>query len=119
MWCLTAIALLQELMFCAEGGGVRVAGAALHTDLYADVKLLRTLRNVALHPAFQIDGGQDGVPMERLIEELKADDDLDLKDAVNELVHAWSLFASRPMASYGLRKINSAGSLLMKKHRIL
>ena len=122
MWCLTAIALLQELIFCAEGGGVRAFGTALHTDLYADVKLLRTLRNVALHPAFQIEGGQDGqdgVPMERLIAQLKTDDDLNLRDEAKKLESAWSSFPSLPMALYALRKINSAGSLLMKKHRLL
>jgi hypothetical protein len=41
LWCVTAIAILQELIFCAEAGGIDPVGVATDGDLRPDVEVLR------------------------------------------------------------------------------
>jgi hypothetical protein len=77
LWCVTAVALMQELIFCAEGGGLKLAGVATDSDLARVVETLRAIRNAVLHPAFQkaAPKGEQEVPMVRLTKLLEADDD--------------------------------------------
>lgn len=119
-WCVAAIALLQELIFCAEGGGMDAVGGVVdHNDLADVIKTLRAIRNVALHPAFQIDRGENPTPMERLITLLEEDDDIEVSELALRMPAAWSYFAEKPVATYALRKLHAAGELFVERNRIL
>lgn len=119
LWCLAAISLLQELIFCAEGGGIDPLGAANDGDLRRDLQALREIRNATFHPAAQIQDGTQQPPMKRLIEILECDDDLDITDVALRLPDTWSCFADLPIARYALRKLGSAGQLFISKQRLL
>jgi len=120
LWCVTAISLLQELMFCTESGGLKPTGVATDRDLASLIETLRAIRNAVLHPGFQKDQ-HDGkpVPMTRLITLLEADDDLDVTELALRLPDAWSYIGERPAASFALRKLNAAGRLFLERQRLV
>lgn len=120
LWCVTAISLLQELMFCTESGGLKPTGVATDRDLASLVETLRAIRNAVLHPGFQKDQ-HDGkpVPMVRLIALLEADDDPEVTELALKLPDAWSYIGERPVASFALRKINAAGRLFLERQRFV
>lgn len=113
--CVTAISILQELVFCAEDGGIDAVGVATDRDLRSDVTALRELRNVTCHPAFHLDRPNDPTPMTRMLAHFSADDDAAIVALAVRLPNAWSSFAEKPVAAYALRKIGSAGRLFMIK----
>jgi hypothetical protein len=119
LWCLTAMALMQELIFCAEDGGLEPAGVATDADLARDVETLRAIRNAVLHPAFQLTKGANEAPMVRLIKLLEVDDDPEVTELALRLPEAWSYLAERPAAMYGLRKLNAAGQLFIERNRLV
>lgn len=119
LWCVTAIALMQELVFCAEDGGLDPAGVATDSDLARVVETLREIRNAVMHPAFQRSKGEKKAPMARLIELLEIDDDPDVTELALRLPDAWSYLAERPTALFGLRKLNAAGQLFMERQRLM
>lgn len=119
LWCVTAVAILQELIFCAEDGGIDPAGVATDGDLQPDVEVLRAIRNVVLHPASQLAKGNKPPPMLRLISLFEADDDASVTELALRLPDDWSYLAERPVATYALRKLGSAGELFLQKMRLL
>jgi hypothetical protein len=114
LWCVTAISILQELVFCAEAGGMRPTGVATDADLERDIEALRAIRNTVLHPAFQR-AGDDLPPMVRLIALLEADDDPEVTELALRLPDDWAYLAQRPAATYAIRKLGSAGQLFLEK----
>ena len=118
LWAITAIALLQELVFCCEGGGLTPSTDLKHRDLCRDAKALQELRNVVMHPAFQLSGGGNTAPMVRLIALLRIDDDPDIRQQLTKLERNWAAVADRPVAVYALRKLNSAIILFAHKKKI-
>jgi len=112
LWCTAAIALLGELVFCAKDGGTFASRAvAYRRDLALDVEALRVVRNAVFHPAFQNRAAGSGVlHIEKLFELLDNDDDADVREAAIKLAVDWSHRASRPVTSYALRKLKSAGN---------
>ena len=118
LWCVTAIAILQELIFCAEDGGIDPSGVATDADLNRDVEALRAIRNAVLHPASQRAKGNKPPPMLRLIALLEADDDPSVTELALRLPDDWSYLAERPTATYALRKLGSAGRLFLQKMRL-
>ncbi len=119
LWCVAAIAITQELIFCAEDGGIDPAGVAKDRDLRVQVDALRTLRNVVFHPALQLPKGDKPPAMQDLIKLLEADDDFDVVILADELPHAWARVAEKPVAMFALRKLGSAGDLFITKKRLL
>ncbi len=116
LWCVTAISLMQELIFCAEGGVLNPTGVATDADLARVVETLRAIRNAVVHPAFQKD--DKAVPMVQLIALLAADDDPEVTELALRLPDAWSYLAERPAATYALRKLNAAGELFIERQRL-
>lgn len=119
LWCVTAVALMQELVFCAEGGGLAPAGVATDSDFARVLEALREIRNAALHPASQRSNGGNTAPMVRLIELLQIDDDSEVTELALRLPDAWSYLAERPTAMYALRNLNAAGRLFIERKRLL
>ncbi|MEO8842273.1 MAG: hypothetical protein ABI704_11925 [Kofleriaceae bacterium] len=119
LWCVTAISLMQELIFCAEGGGIDAAGVATDSDLARVVETLRAIRNAVIHPALQIALGEREPPIARLIKLLEADDDPEVTELAMRLPAAWSYLAERPTAMYALRKLNAAGELFVERNRLV
>jgi hypothetical protein len=115
LWCVTAIALVQELIFSAEGGGIDPVGVATDSDLARVVETLRAIRNAVIHPAFQLAKGGRDPPIVRLIKLLEADDDPEVTELALRLPDAWSYLAERPTATYALRKLAAAGELFMER----
>jgi hypothetical protein len=119
LWCVTAISLMQELIFCAESGGIDPAGVATDADLARVLDTLRTIRNAVVHPAFQRSEVGRDAPRVRLIKLLENDDDPEVTELALRLPDAWSYLAERPTATYGLRKLEAAGRLFIERHRLL
>jgi hypothetical protein len=119
LWCVTAVALMQELVFCAEDGGLDPSGVATDSDLARVLEALRAIRNAVVHPAFQRSKGGNTAPMVRLIELLQIDDDPDVTELALRLPDAWSYLAERPTAMYALRNLNAAGRLFIERKRLL
>lgn len=119
LWCVTAVSLMKELIFCAEGGGLDPAGVATDADLALVLDTLRAIRNAVAHPAFQATKGGKDAPMVRLIKLLEADDDPEVTELALRLPTAWSYLAERPAAMYALRKLDSAGRLFIERNRLL
>jgi hypothetical protein len=67
-----------------------------------------------------LDEAANQAPMTRMIARLEADDDPDVVALAlaAKLPGAWSRFAEKPVATYALRKISSAGQLFMMKLRL-
>jgi len=119
LWCVTAVALMQELIFCAEDGGLDPAGVATDSDLARVVDTLRAIRNAVVHPAFQLGKGGKEAPMVRLTKLLEADDDPEVTELALNLPEAWSYLGERPTATYALRKLDSAGRLFIERKRLM
>lgn len=117
LWSVTAMSLMQELIFCAEDGGIDPAGVATDADLGRVVETLRAIRNAVVHPAFQVAKGGKEAPIPRLIKLLEADDDPEVTELALRLPAAWSYLATRPTAMYALRKLNAAGALFIERNR--
>ena len=113
LWCTGAIALLAELLFCADAGGPFPSHDTGHRhDLDINVKALRAVRNATFHPAFQDRrAGSGSPPIEKLYELLDNDDDADVREAALNLAADWSYLDSRPITSYALRMLDSGGRL--------
>jgi hypothetical protein len=118
LWCVTAMSLLQELIFCAEDGGLDPAGVATDSDLRATITTLQAIRNAVVHPAFHRAKGGNEPPMLRLIGLLEADDDAEVTELALRLPDDWSYLGERPLATYALRKLNSAGQLFIERNRL-
>lgn len=113
LWCTSAVSLLAELVFCAADGGVFPSASARYRDDFAkDVGALRVVRNAVFHPAFQNRDAGSGKPhVEELFVLLDNDDDADVRDAALRMAVDWSYLAARPVTSFALRKLNSAGRI--------
>ena len=119
LWAVTAISLIQELIFCAEDGGIDPAGVATDSDLARVVETLRAVRNAVMHPALQTTKGEKEAPIARLIKLLEADDDPEVTELALRLPDAWSYLAEKPTAMYALRKLNAAGELFLERNRLV
>jgi len=110
---------MQELIFCAEGGGIDPVGVATDLDLARVVETLRAIRNAVVHPAFQIAKGGKEAPIARLIKLLEADDDPEVTELALRLPDAWSYLAERPTTTYALRKLDAAGRLFIERKQLV
>lgn len=112
LWCTSAIALLAELIFGIDAGGVFASDGRHRFDLAQNVTALRELRNACFHPAFQNAGAGSGTPpIENIIEILDNDDDGAVREAAVRFAVDWSYLAGRPVTSFALRQMDSAGRL--------
>lgn len=116
LWCTAAIVLMAELVFCADAGGIFPARDNKYGNLDADMEALRIVRNATFHPAFQSGtSGSGQPPIERLFVLLDNDDDAEVREVAIRLATDWSYFATRPITSYALRKLNSGGHLYVDR----
>ena len=119
LWCVAAIAIMQELIFCAEDGGIAPSGVAMDRDLYVQVSALKTIRNVVFHPSFHAARGGNPPPMEAAIKLLSSDDDMDVMRLAKRLPNEWASFAEKPVAVFALRRLGAAGQIFVARMRLL
>lgn len=104
-WCSAGISLLSELIFAAESGGAFNSGR-YSGELAEATEPLNLVRNAVCHPAHH-SSDESGEPhISRLIRWMRSNGEAELAQAL----HAdWAVLASRPVAEFGLRKLNHAG----------
>lgn len=108
LWCLSAIALMQELILCAEGGAIDPAGFATDRDVEVASEPLRALRSALFHPALQRDANGKPAAMRRLIEFMKNDDNPEIVAYADDVSKDWSRLGTTPIGRYALRKLDAA-----------
>lgn len=108
LWATTSICLLQELLFCADDGGIR-ASRSVPNSILDEVTTLRLLRNALFHPAnIAPTSSKDVDPaLEQL--SFRMDRDPEFANFAADLMGNWSFLASRPVTVFALRRLNSAG----------
>lgn len=116
-WTLSSTCLLAELVFGATHGGTFQAGRfRRNMDLHRDLVPLSVLRNAVFHPAHHAYEAGAGLPQtERLIEWMEGNGEGNL---AQQLSASWAFLGHRPIASFGLRKLDSAGRIYACQQRI-
>lgn len=107
-WVSMALSLMQELIFCACDGGIKIS-RNVPSELEHDVEVLRLLRCALMHPAYAADahGGAKGTPhLFLLLPHFKVDPDF--ATIARRMEKDRSLLASQEISIFAIRRLNSA-----------